>query len=102
MIDEDIQKTASYGQFDRIAWPGATKDLEAVKNSAGISIKLHDPDKITIYEHEDCGAYKEDNSTQTHLKNAQALKEELKKIKPSLEVTLKMATFDRIKELQST
>lgn len=103
MIDEDVTKeAASYGEFDRIAWPGAAKDLDALKNAAAISLKLHDPDELIIYEHEDCGAYGQDNTINTHYKNAKKLSEELKKIKPSLKVDLKLATFNGIKRLQST
>lgn len=101
MIDEDVKKRANYGKFDRIAWPGASKDFENVKNAAEISLKLHNPDELIIYEHEDCGAYGEDNSTKTHYDNAVKLAEALKSTKPSLKITLAIVTFEGIKELKS-
>lgn len=101
IIDKDVTKSTPYGQFDRIAWPGASKDIEALKGAASVSLRLHDPDELIIYEHEDCGAYGDDNSTNSHHQNAKKLSEELKKIKPSLKVDLKLATFNGIKELQS-
>lgn len=98
-IDEDIQTRVPYGEFDRISWPGAAKDLENVKSASVISLKLHDPDEIIIYEHEDCGAYGEDNSLQTHRDNAQKLIEELREIKPQLQAVTLIATFEGIKKL---
>lgn len=85
--------------FDRISWPGTSKDSENVINAATLSIKLHDPDEVFIIEHEDCGAYGEDNSTETHKQNAEKLANALKEIKPSLKITPLIATFDGIKPL---
>lgn len=99
IIDEDLKNRGLFGKFDRISWAGASKDLENVADNASISIKLHDPDEIIIYEHEDCGAYGKDNSQQTHKKNAQALSQKLKEIKPELKITTLIATFDGVKEL---
>lgn len=99
-IDEDVKSHAHYGEFDRIAWPGASIDLENVKNAAvNVSLKLHHPDEVIIYEHEDCGAYQEDNSFETHKKNAQKLEKTLKEAYPNLNVSTKIATFQGIKEL---
>lgn len=101
MIDYDIKSRANYGQFDRIAWPGASIDFNNVKAAALVSLKLHDPDEVIIYEHEDCGAYGDNNSQSTHLKNAQKLAESLKLNKSTLKNTLLIATFHGIKELKS-
>ncbi len=98
-VDEDIKTRVPYGEFDRISWPGASIDFENVKKACAISLKLHDPEDIIIYEHEDCGAYGEDNSPQTHKQNAQKLAGALKEIKPGLQVITLIATFEGIKEL---
>jgi len=99
MIDENLKKRGLFGKFDRISWAGASKDLQNVLNNASISLKLHEPDEIIIYEHEDCGAYEEDNSEETHRANAQNLINKLKEIKPVLKFTTQIATFDGVKEL---
>ena len=99
MIDADLQSRSLNGNVDRISWPGAAKDLANVTQSAQVSLELHDPDVVLIYEHEDCGAYGDDNSTETHRKNAQALADKLKEIKPELEVSTLIATVEGIKEL---
>lgn len=99
MIDDDLQKRGLLGKFDRISWPGAAKNLENVKEATNISLRLHDPDELIIYEHEDCGAYQEDNSQDTHRQSAQNLINKLKEIKPNIKVTILMTTFEGIKEL---
>ncbi len=99
MIDEDVKNKANYGEFDRIAWPGASIDLENVKKAAEVSLRLHQPEEVTIYEHEDCGAYGEDNSFETHKQNAKKLEEALKSVNPNLNVTVKIATFEGVKEI---
>lgn len=98
-VDEDLKKRQLFGKFDRIAWPGASKDFDNVKNAASVSLRLHDPNEIIIYEHEDCGAYGEDNSNTTHETNAEKLAEALKAIKPSLKIIILIATFTGIKDL---
>ncbi|KKR51106.1 MAG: hypothetical protein UT84_C0003G0101 [Candidatus Curtissbacteria bacterium GW2011_GWA1_40_16] len=98
-IDEDVKKQVKYGEFDRIAWPGASIDFENVKKAADISLRLHKPNQVIIYEHEDCGAYGEDNAFETHKKNAQKLMEALIEVNPALNVSTKIATFEGVKEL---
>lgn len=99
MIDKDLVARVPYGEFDRISWPGASIDFENVKGASAISLKLHDPDEIVIYEHEDCGAYGEDNSLETHKNNAQKLVKALREIKPRFQAVTLIATFEGIKQL---
>jgi len=98
-IESDSQSHGLNGNSDEISWPGASKDFDNVSEAAALSIKLHDPDQAYIYEHEDCGAYGENNSINVHRKNAYKLKAFLQEKKPSIKVTTLIATFDGIKEL---
>ena len=98
-IEKDLEKRGLLGQFDRIAWPGASRDFENVSKASELSIKLHNPVFAIIYEHEDCGAYREDNSPKTHRKNAQRLKTFLEGIKPGVKITTLMVPFEGIKKL---
>ena len=98
-IEDNLETRGLKGQFDRIAWPGASKDFTNVSQAAELSIKLHEPDDVLIYEHEDCGAYGQNNSEETHHKNAQRLKTFLEGIKPGVKVTTLMATFENIKAI---
>ena len=98
-IQEHLVNVDSISKFDRISWPGASKDFDNVSRAADISLKLHDPDQVYIYEHDDCGAYGEDNSEDAHRKNAYRLKTFLQEKKPSIKVMTLIATFDGIKAL---
>lgn len=99
MMDEDIQKRVNYGEFDRISLPGSSKGFDLAKKLALTSLELHDPDEVVIYEHEDCGAYVEENTPEIHRNNAQKLADALKQEKPNLKVTTLIATFDGIQSL---
>src|SRR3990167_3904607 len=99
IIENDSQARGLNGNSDDISWPGASKDFDNVSRAAYISLKLHDPDQVYIYEHEDCGAYGEDNSEDSHRKNAYKLKVFLQEKKPSVKVNTFIATFSSIKEL---
>ena len=98
-LEEDLKRKGLIGQFDRIAWPGASKDFIVVGNAAKLSIQLHNPNQILIYEHEDCGAYSSNNSLSSHRKNAYKLKDFLIKENPLLKVYTLFVTFEGIKEI---
>ena len=99
VIESDSQARGLNGRSDDISWPGASYDFDNVSKTAALSIKLHDPDEAYIYEHEDCGAYGEDNSINVHRENPYKLKAYLEEKKPSIKVTTLIATLDGIKEL---
>jgi carbonic anhydrase len=99
IIEEDLKERGLAGLVDRISVPGASKDFDVVDRFAKLSLQLHDPDQIIIYEHEDCGAYGENNSEEAHRTNAQKLKAHLIKLKPEIKVTILFVTFNRIKEI---
>ncbi|MBI2327551.1 hypothetical protein HYU92_04500 [Candidatus Curtissbacteria bacterium] len=99
MIEKDLEKRHLEGNCDRISWPGASKDHDKVLEATALSIRLHDPDQVYIYEHEDCGAYQQDNSIETHRQNANKFANSLREIKPSLVVNTLIATFQGISPL---
>lgn len=99
MISEHLAESGLTGQFDRISLPGASKDLDQVLQYAQVSIRLHDPDQVLIYEHQDCGAYGQDNSLETHRQSTANLANALKDIKPRLKIETFFATFEGITNL---
>lgn len=99
MINKHLAESGLTGQFDRISHPGASLDLARVVKNANISIRLHDPDQVLIYEHQGCGAYGKDNSVETHRQNAANLAKALKDIKPGLKIETFFATFEGITNL---
>src|SRR3989337_3572391 len=99
IIESDSQARGLNGRSDDISWPGASKDFDNVSRAVDISLKLHDPDQVYIYEHEDCGAYGEDNSEDAHRTNAYKLKTYLEEKKPGIHVKPFMTTFSGINDL---
>jgi len=94
-----LEKRGLKGQFDRISTPGVSTDFDTVDKFAKISLRLHNPDEVFIYEHEDCGAYGKDDSEEAHRVNAQRLADSLKTIKPQLKINTLIVTSKGISEL---
>jgi len=99
MIDADTKSRGLNGNSDEISWPEASKNFDKVNTAAILLLQLHDPDQALIYEHQDCGAYGENNSEETHRTNAQKLADSLKTAKPKLEIEILFVTSEGIKEL---
>lgn len=93
-IQKFLESKGAIGKFDRIAWPGTSKDLETVLKAAEVSFRLHEPGKVVLIEHEDCGAYGEDNSESVHKEKAESLAGKLKELHPDVEVEIRMAMLD--------
>ncbi len=93
-IQKFLESRELSGKFDRIAWPGTSKEAETVVQASEVSFRLHSPDKVILIEHEDCGAYGEDNRESTHKEKALALAHELKVLKSDIEVEIFMAMLD--------
>lgn len=78
--------------FDRVALGGGVKNLEAILSQIDIAVRLHHIKKVVLVNHEDCGAYGEENLPDTeaeHSKHSADLKNTKTKVKevyPNLEV----------------
>ncbi|MCK4525205.1 MAG: hypothetical protein KAU07_02100 [Candidatus Andersenbacteria bacterium] len=77
------------GGFDIISLAGASKDLvdgnEEVKNNflkhIGVSVNLHQVEKIIIFHHSDCGAYAQSYQFSSIEKEKEKQVEDMKKAK---------------------
>ncbi len=85
--------------YDLITVPGASLNLNTVSESIATSIKLHDPAQIHIFDHEDCGAYGENNSREIHTKNLLKAKESLSNQSPGKSVKTYVVGFNKIEEV---
>lgn len=106
-IETDMRALRDY---DHVAVAGAVRQLvnpvkpefqEYLLEQIRISVSLHTPDVMYLINHEDCGAYGEDNSRETHesdLRNAYTL---LKEKYPQLDIKLFIATFDGLVEVNA-
>ena len=87
------------GSYDLITIPGASLNVGEAESSAKISFKLHEPEIVMIFDHEDCGAYGEDNSSERHIRNLTQAKDKIKSINPKVDVKTFIAGFEEVKEI---
>ena len=76
-IDNWIKKNLTGKKYDRVGWAGSTKDLTLVLKQIGISKRLHGIREVILIHHENCGAYGQKSTPETH-------KQELKKAKAKI------------------
>ena len=78
--------------FDRVALAGGVKNLESILGQIDIAVRLHHIKKVVLVNHEDCGAYGQENFPETqaeHIKHSKDLKNakaKVKEIHPDLDV----------------
>ena len=85
--------------YDLITVPGASLSLPNITQSILTSIRLHEPDKIYIFDHEDCGAYKEDNSKKVHSRNLLKAKEILLNDYSKIQVNTYFVDQEKVEEI---
>lgn len=91
VIHEWLEKNKLYGKHDRVAMVGCVKDREMLMSQVRASVEFHSTAEIYLFNHEDCGAYKnrefaskalEKEAHENDLKNTQAaLKAEFPNLK---------------------
>lgn len=107
LIQEFLEKEELVDSFDRIAIAGAVLQLVSPEKEAykeyllkqiDISMKLHDPDTIYLINHEDCGAYGDDNTMERHTNDLRKAKMMITSLYPNKEVRTFIAKFTSIEE----
>lgn len=106
-----LEKNGYLGNCDEVIVAGASRDLvkpiedfhkDALLRQIDLSVKLHDPDEIVIFDHQDCGGYAQDDTIpsglekeddiEKHKHYANKAKEVLEEIYP--EKTIKVLYID--------
>jgi carbonic anhydrase len=85
--------------YDLVTTPGASLNFKKIENNIAISFNLHDPKNVMIFDHEDCGAYGEDNSEDRHVRNLISAKGSIQLMNPKIDVKIFIAGFEGIKEV---
>jgi len=87
-INDWLQGNFALGDYDRLSVAGGIRDLDFVMKQVKLSHNLHEIKKVVLINHEDCGAYGDEDSPERHAadlrKAAQRIKEEI----PGLDVEL--------------
>ncbi len=99
VIRDFLLKEGLKDSYDLITSPGASLKLENIAESILISIRLHEPDAIYIFDHEDCGAYGDNNSRTIHSTNLNKAKKILLEGHPNKKVRTFIANRSNIEEL---
>ena len=81
--------------YDLITVPGASLGINKIDEVIATSVRLHEPGEIYIFDHEDCGAYGENNAKETHLENLKKAKEDLLTNYPDKKVRIFLTGFDK-------
>ncbi len=83
-IDNWIKQNFKPKTFDRVAFGGGVKNLEAILSQIDISVRLHHIKKVVLINHEDCGAYGQESSLQKHTQDLKTAREKIYEIYPDL------------------
>ncbi len=86
-------------KYDLLAFPGASKNIHQLFDAIEVSNRLHKPKKIIIMNHEDCGAFGENNTLADHKKSLNRAKALLNIAFPNIPVELYFIRFKEVKKI---
>lgn len=95
-----LAKLGYQGEYDLLTVPGAAKNVHRLEEWISLALKLHNPKELFIIDHEDCGAYGEDNSFATHKKHLDQAKEDLMNKYPEIKINTYISEFDKVEEVK--
>jgi carbonic anhydrase len=71
---------------DRVALAGGVKNFEVILNQIETSKRLHDIKKVVLINHEDCGAYGEEGTSEKHAADLKAAAKSINEKLPDLDI----------------
>ncbi|HEY4694875.1 MAG TPA: carbonic anhydrase [Candidatus Nanoarchaeia archaeon] len=86
-------------QYDLLTFPGASKNIHHLFDAIEISNRLHQPKKIVIMDHEDCGAFGEDDSFEDHRRSLKKAEKLLNVVFPEIPVELYYVKFSGVEKI---
>lgn len=87
-------------KYDLLAFPGASKSIHQLFDAIEVSNRLHKPKKILIMNHEDCGAFGENNSRADHVKSLEKAEHLLNIQFPNIPIELYYIKFDAVERIR--
>ncbi|OGE25531.1 hypothetical protein A3C26_02370 [Candidatus Daviesbacteria bacterium RIFCSPHIGHO2_02_FULL_39_12] len=85
IINKWISKYLQPKTYDRVAWAGGVKNLDQILEQVEISQRLHHIKKVVLINHEDCGAYGQEDTAQKHAEDLTSAKTKIQEQFPNLE-----------------
>ncbi len=83
-------------KYDLLTFPGASKNIHLLFDAIAVSNRLHKPKKIIIMDHEDCGAFGDENSLEDHKNSLKKAEKLLHIVFPEIPVELYYIKFEEI------
>jgi len=93
-INRWIKEKWVEGDHDRVSLAGGVKNLEYLLKQIEISRCLHDIKEVILINHEDCGAYGDGQTKDTHRNDLRLAEEKILRLYPELKVALYYLTLD--------
>lgn len=81
--------------YDRVSWAGGVKDQEGILKQIEISHRLHHIKKVVLINHEDCGAYGEEGTSEKHAADLKETQQKIKNQFPDIEIDLYYLHLDQ-------
>jgi len=98
-INKWIDDHLSPKTFDRVAFAGGVKNLDAILTQIDIAARLHHIKKVVLINHEDCGAYGETGTLEKHAGDLKIAKAQVNETYPNLAVETYYLHLDNTFEL---
>ena len=86
-------------QYDLLTTPGASINIQKIKEGIETSLRVHNPTEVHIFDHDDCAVYGENNSEERHVQNLTKAKEMIDKMLNNLKIYTYIIKFDKVKQI---
>lgn len=88
IVDSWLARQLGHGTYDRIGLAGAVKEWETVSSQINLAVDLHGITKVVLINHEDCGAYGEDDTRRRHEADLKEARRKLLEEYPRMDVEI--------------
>ena len=86
-------------RYDLLTTPGASISIQKIKEGIKTSLKVHVPNEVYIFDHDDCAVYGKNNSEERHIQNLKKAKEVINKIQNGLKINTYIVKFNKVKQI---
>ena len=86
-------------RYDLLTTPGASISIQKIKEGIKTSLKVHGPNEVYIFDHDDCAVYGKNNSEERHIQNLKKAEEVINKIQNGLKINTYLIKFNKVKQI---
>lgn len=85
-INKFISENFAPKTFDRVALAGGVKNLDTILSQIDTAVRLHRIKKVVLINHEDCGAYGAESTSEKHAQDLKDARSKIREKYPRLEI----------------